>query len=170
VSLDSVPDQGTTIAVHLPASATHSQASEDRAILRPPAADGQRILLVDDEDAVREINGLVLRRHGYEVVEAAGGEEALAIYQGLESPPALVLTDVAMPRMSGLELAERLQDATASPQVVPPVIFMSGYSGKQAPDPAALESAAGFLQKPFAVSDLLNMVGSVLADSARALV
>jgi CheY-like chemotaxis protein len=119
---------------------------------------------------VREINGLVLRRHGYEVVEAAGGEEALAIYQGMDSPPALVLTDVAMPRVSGLELAERLEGLTESPHAVPPVIFMSGYSGKQAPDPAALESAAGFLQKPFAVADLLHMVGSVLAESARALV
>jgi PAS domain S-box-containing protein len=168
VTLESVVGKGTTVAVHLPAASTRPEVAEDDAPPTAPAARGQRILLVDDEDAVRRINGRILRRHGYEVVEAAGGEEALAIYQGMEPPPALVLTDVAMPRMSGIELADRLTDAAERDHESPPVIFMSGYSGAQAPDPAALESGAGFLQKPFSVSTLLQLVGDVLADGDRA--
>jgi two-component system cell cycle sensor histidine kinase/response regulator CckA len=165
LTLDSAPGEGTTIAVHLPAATKSVDEHVENAIPVPPVARGQKILVVDDEDAVRRITGRILTRHGYEVVEAAGGEEALAIYHGMERPPDLVLTDVAMPRVSGIELAGRLNGDSGD---APPVIFMSGYSGKHAPDSAALESAAGFLQKPFAASALLSEVGEVLAGSVHA--
>ncbi|HEX4760121.1 MAG TPA: PAS domain S-box protein [Thermoleophilaceae bacterium] len=165
VTLDSRPYEGTTLAVHLPAAEVAAPVREDDAIPVPPVARGQKILVVDDEDAVRRITARILSRHGYEVVEAAGGEEALRIYHAMEERPALVLTDVAMPRVSGVELAGKLNGDSGPP---PPVIFMSGYSGRQAPDPAALQSAAGFLQKPFGASALLSEVGHVLAGSAQA--
>jgi PAS domain S-box-containing protein len=165
VTLDSRPYEGTTLAVHLPAAELGAPVREADAIPVPPSARGQKILVVDDEDAVRRITARILSRHGYEVVEASGGEEALRIYGAMEERPALVLTDVAMPRVSGLELAGRLNGDSGP---APPVIFMSGYSGEQAPDPAALESAAGFLQKPFGASALLSEVGDVLAGSAQA--
>ena len=165
LTLDSAPGEGTTIAVHLPAATKSVDEPVENTIPVPPVARGQKILVVDDEDAVRRITGRILTRHGYEVVEAAGGEEALAIYHGMDVGPDLVLTDVAMPRVSGIELASRLNGESGP---APPVIFMSGYSGREAPDSAALESAAGFLQKPFAASALLGEVGDVLAGSVQA--
>ena len=116
-------------------------------------AHGETILLVEDEDAVRSMAARILRRHGYEVIEAPGAEEALAAYRGLDRPPSLVLTDVAMPRMSGVELAARLGKSS------PPVMFMSGYTDESVGDPDVLPHSAGFLHKPFSAAALLQRVG-----------
>jgi two-component system, cell cycle sensor histidine kinase and response regulator CckA len=165
VTLESAPGKGTRIAVHLPAAAERPEQHEEAVGPAAPAARGQTILLVDDEDAVRRITARMLTRHGYEVVEASGGEEAMAIYEGMQPRPALVLTDVAMPRVSGVELAGRL---SAGGGPAPPIVFMSGYSGASAADPAALGRADGLLQKPFGASALLHQVGEVLAGGERA--
>jgi PAS domain S-box-containing protein len=164
VTLDSRPGEGTTIAVHLPAAARRTDTPEGPASPDPRPAEGQTILLVDDESAVRAIAARILTRHGYSVVEAAGGDEALAVYRTLEHRPDLLLTDVAMPKMSGLELARRLPEERPP---APPVVFMSGYSGASVSTPEALERAAGFLQKPFNGEELLLCVGEALAAGAR---
>jgi PAS domain S-box-containing protein len=164
VTLDSRPGEGTKIAVHLPAASRRTDRVEPPGPPTPRPAAGQTILVVDDEDPVRTIAARILSRHGYEVVEAAGGEEALAVYRTLERTPDLLLTDVAMPRMSGLELARRLPEERPP---APPVVFMSGYSGASVSTPEALERAAGFLQKPFSSETLLHQVGEALAAGAR---
>ena len=105
----------------------------------------------------------ILRRHGYEVIEAPGAEEALAAYRGLDRPPALVLTDVAMPRMSGVELAARLGRSS------PPVMFMSGYTDESVGDPDVLPHSAGFLHKPFSAAALLRRVGDALSGASTGL-
>jgi PAS domain S-box-containing protein len=164
VTLDSRPGEGTRIGVHLPAAARQADRPDPPGPPTPRAAAGQTILLVDDESAVRTIAARILSRHGYEVVEAAGGDEALAVYRTLPEIPDLMLTDVAMPRMSGLELARRLPEERPP---APPVVFMSGYSGASVSTPEALERAAGFLEKPFDAETLLHRVGEALAAGAR---
>jgi PAS domain S-box-containing protein len=164
VTLDSTPGEGTRIAVHLPAAARHADGPESPGTPTPRPAEGQTILLVDDESSVRTIAARILTKHGYEVVEAAGGDEALAIYRTLEKHPDLLLTDVAMPKMSGLELARRLPEERPP---APPVVFMSGYSGASVSTPEALERAAGFLQKPFNAEELLHCAGEALATGVR---
>ena len=164
VTLDSRPGEGTTIGVHLPAAARRTDRVERPGQPEPRPAAGQTILLVDDETPVRTIAARILSRHGYVVVEAGGGEEALAVYRTMEERPDLLLTDVAMPRMSGLELARRLPEERPP---APPVVFMSGYSGASVSSPEALERSAGFLQKPFNGEELLHSVGEALAAGAR---
>ena len=164
VTLDSRPGEGTTIALHLPAAARRVDTADPPGPPVPRPAAGQTILLVDDENPVRAIAARILTKHGYEVVDAAGGEEALAVYRTMERIPDLMLTDVAMPRMSGLELARRLPEERPP---APPVVFMSGYSGASVSTPEALERAAGFLQKPFNAEELLHRVGEALAAGAR---
>ena len=131
VRLTSTPGEGTRVEVELPPA--DGEAGEAATPGDPGArvAHGERILLVEDEDAVRSMAARILRRHGYEVIEAPGAEEALAAYRGLDRPPSLVLTDVAMPRMSGVELAARLGKSS------PPVMFMSGYTDESVGDPDA---------------------------------
>ena len=137
-------------------------AGEDAGAAGPDArpARGQTILLVEDEAPVRAMAAQILRRHGYEVVEAASAQEALASFRALDPPPDLVLTDVAMPRMSGVELAARLGKSS------PPVVFMSGYTDASVGNPDVLARSAGFLQKPFSAAALLHRVGEALAGVA----
>ena len=160
VRLTTTPGEGTRVAVELPAADAEAAEAETPGDRGARAAHGETILLVEDEDAVRSMAARILRRHGYEVIETPGAEEALAAYRGLDSPPSLVLTDVAMPRMSGVELAARLGKGS------PPVVFMSGYTDQSVDNPDALARSAGFLHKPFSAAALLYRVGEALSVRA----
>ena len=119
------------------------------------------ILLVEDEEAVRTLAREVLEEAGYVVLEAENGDRALALVERRDGPIDLLVTDVVMPGLGGVELArlfaERCPDAG--------VLFMSGYAS---PDPAREEVGrlpGGFLQKPFAPRDLLASVKEVLGPA-----
>jgi CheY-like chemotaxis protein len=164
VTLHSQVGRGTRVLVHLPVVSEEVADVSRSDDVQPVPAAGQTILLVDDEDAVRRMTARILSAHGYRIVEASGGEEALAAYRSLPAPPDLVLTDVTMPRMSGIDLARRLE---AEPPPVPPVILMSGYSGDASTIQDALGRSAGFVQKPFDSASLLHRVGVALAERER---
>jgi PAS domain S-box-containing protein len=165
VTLESSPDEGTSVTVKLPAAGVvEAPATGDGDRTAPRPAAGQTVLLVDDEDPVRAVAARILKRHGYRVVEASGGEEALTLVRSLDRPPDLLLTDVAMPKTSGFDLARTL-GAELTP--APPVVYTSGYSGASVSSPEALETAAGFVQKPFTVDSLLHVVGEALHEGAR---
>ena len=108
------------------------------------------VLLVDDDASLRELLARILVAEGYQVVTAANGEDALAIAQTLDGQLGLVVTDVRMPVMDGLELAAHLAHLKSSP----PILFMSGYSAVQVSGP--------FLAKPFDITTLLEYVSRLL--------
>jgi len=150
--------QGTVFKVYLPLAASVAPAEDAE-----PAA-GERkdrgwetVLLVEDEDAVRTLAREVLRRHGYVVLEARHGVDALRIAERHTDPIHLVITDLVMPHMSGRDLAARL--TAARPEIK--VLFMSGYT-----DHAVMHSdltpGAEFLQKPFTPENFARKVRSVL--------
>jgi CheY-like chemotaxis protein len=125
----------------------------------------ETILLVEDEESVRTVAAMILRRGGYHVLEARSGGDALVICEHHASTIHLLLTDVVMPHMNGPELAERLR--RLRPKIR--VLFMSGYT-----DGAIVGRApngdAGFLQKPFTPDALFEKVRAALdapAASAR---
>jgi len=126
----------------------------------PPSPDDvipggvETILLAEDDDAVREYVSLVLRRLGYQVLEAADGADALAVADRFHGPIDLLLSDVVMPRMDGVELARRLGQARSSLKVM----HMSGYPG----DARAGADDAPFLRKPFDRDVLARRVRRVL--------
>ena len=119
----------------------------------------ETILVVDDETGIRELVLKILRRHGYQVLEAANGEEALAICREHSGAIDLLITDVLMPRMGGPELVDRLQKQGFNPKV----LYVSGYTG-DANIHAAKNFPAGtaFLEKPFTLVVLLEKVREVL--------
>ena len=164
VELDTALGEGTTVTVHLPASQQAPDPVEAPGTPAAREAQGESILLVDDEDPVRGVAARILSRHGYKVYEAASGEEALAVYRTLDRAPDLLLTDVAMPRISGLELAQRL---TGERPPAPTVVFMSGYSGAAVSSPEALERSSGFVQKPFSPETLLHAGGEALVGRGQ---
>jgi CheY-like chemotaxis protein len=112
------------------------------------------ILIAEDDPAVRALLARILRARGYAVVEAANGLDAVAIAEGHGRPFQLLLTDVVMPRLNGIELAARLLAAGR----VQRVIFMTGYADV----PPGSDSEATVLYKPFTPSTLVEAVRTTL--------
>jgi two-component system cell cycle sensor histidine kinase/response regulator CckA len=117
------------------------------------------ILLVEDEDSVRHFTERVLAGHGFRILSARGGNEALALAEA-EAAIDLVLTDVVMPRMRGPELAARVRQRHPDARI----LLMSGY-----PDDTGLAAGEGwaFLQKPYRADQLLEKVEELLNAPAR---
>jgi two-component system cell cycle sensor histidine kinase/response regulator CckA len=123
-------------------------------------ASGLTILLADDEAGVRQLAGQVLRSHGYTVLEAVDGVEALEVAERHPGPIHLLLTDWCMPRLDGGGLIRKL--SARRPEVV--ILVMSGYMDLEAPPKAAV------LRKPFYPQDLVNAVNKCSNSDPRALI
>jgi len=156
VEIDSIVGTGTTIRVFLP----RAEAQPETAPPQPTAPDknefsGIRLLLVDDDPAVREVTGLMLRELGCRVIEAGSGSEALLLLeQGVEID--IVAADVAMPGMNGPELVRQIRKRLPSIAV----LLVTGYA-----DPALVDDGAGALvtlRKPFRQADLAQAVERAL--------
>jgi signal transduction histidine kinase/ActR/RegA family two-component response regulator len=158
IEVDSEPGQGTTFRVYLP-RLDAEPAPVDRSA-RPAAAAGgtETILLVEDEEGVRELARDILRASGYTVLEARNGPEALLLCERHQGPLEMLLTDVVMPRMSGRELAERL--APLRPDLS--VLYMSGYTDDAVIRHGVLGAGTAFLQKPFTPAALVLRVRETL--------
>jgi two-component system, cell cycle sensor histidine kinase and response regulator CckA len=125
-------------------------------VAEPPRGHGQPILVVDDEDAIRQVVTRILDANGYQVVSACGGSEALALDERHRSQ--LLLTDAIMPGMSGRRLAELLR--RRHPGL--PVLFMSGYSDGLRSTQIIVDDEFGFIEKPFTAQNLLQRVHDLL--------
>ena len=157
VFVDSAVGEGTTFRIFLPrVSASPDRADEPPAM--PGAANGARILVVEDDAAIRRIIHRVLSRAGYQVLVAEQGEKALAV-AGREQGIDLVISDVVMPGMGGVELRKRL--AALHPTVR--FILVSGYSEEEVYKEIR-EMDTRFLPKPFTPAQLLRCVSEVLAE------
>lgn len=117
------------------------------------------ILLVEDEAGIRSLVEKFLRKHGYEVLEASNGEEALATVHGRQGPIDLVVTDMIMPQMGGRELVDRLEQLGHKLKV----LYISGYTDDASVYSGELPAGSDFLQKPFTLSALLDKVRQLLS-------
>jgi len=115
------------------------------------------VLLVEDDDPVRELIARALRANGFEVLAAASGEEALDLEVGRQVD--LLLSDVLLPRQNGFETANQIH--SRSPHI--PIVFMSGYYDQAVAEAAHLDITSTILQKPFAMADLLEHLRAAYA-------
>ncbi len=120
-------------------------------------------MLVEDQPEVRWVARAVLTRHGYTVLEASQGEEALRIAQDHHAQIHLLLTDVVMPAMGGRELARRLLQRRPDVRV----LYTSGYADTGIVHHGEVESGVAFIQKPFTPDGLLHKVREVLDGPER---
>lgn len=119
------------------------------------------ILLIDDDEAIRDVLGVILRRHGYRVLEAASGADALATANAHPDPVDVVVSDVVMPGMSGPQAVSQLQRSQPDVQV----IYISGYDAPEL-QRRGVPADATYLQKPVTSQPLLRCLERLLGDRA----
>jgi len=158
ILVDSEIDRGSTFRVLLPAVAVETERREPVEEVGALPHGTEAILVVEDDDAVRRLAVKVLERLGYLVTHARDGQEALGLCHQPEAPFSLLVTDVVMPRLSGVQLAERLLERWPSLKI----LFISGYSPELISQLNAGANAPEYLQKPFRPVDLARRVREVL--------
>ena len=159
----SAPGEGATFSICLPCAQQTAESGDTNSGVRTAAPGSETILLVEDEDGVRRLLTHVLRRHGYQVIEACDGEQALRIFDRKGPEIHLLLTDMVMPGMSGRTLADRVREKRPETKVV----FMSGYTDDVLIRTGAIGPGMTFLQKPLRPDALAAKVREALDSPAR---
>jgi two-component system, cell cycle sensor histidine kinase and response regulator CckA len=151
---------GTTFKVYLPR--VDKVAAEEKLVQKEGefSRGTETVLLVEDEEMVKNVAREVLEMQGYHVLEARDGAEARAISTEHKGPIHLLLTDVVMPGMSGREVAEEL--LRTRPQMK--VLYMSGYTGDAIVHHGVLDEGVAFIEKPFSPDTLARRLRDVLED------
>ncbi|MEP6618012.1 MAG: ATP-binding protein [bacterium] len=164
VDVDSEIGSGTTFTVYLPQHEEPAEAIGSGTMSTVAPRGVETVLLVEDEEAVRALGARILERHGYTVLEARNGRDALTVAHQHPGPIDLLLTDVVMPEMGGKQLSEALLARDACMRV----LFVSGYTDGDISRRGELDPCTAFLQKPFTAKSLLGRVREVLDGEAVA--
>lgn len=148
----------------IPMSAPPAEPSASPPQRRERPLEGRRVMLVEDDEAVRILVTRLLRHNGAEVLEAHGADQAIALQEQLairgDTPPELLLTDVVMPDKSGPQLARELR--LHQPRLR--VVFMSGYADENLDADEIQQLGAHFIEKPFATQDLVELMVTALGQ------
>jgi len=155
---------GTTFKIFLPRASSAIATPESAARSGQQLRGSETVLLVEDEDAVRESEREYLEQHGYTVLAAANGPAALELAASCGRDIQLLVTDVVMPKMSGSELAQQL--LAQRPELK--VLFVSGYAENTVVQHGLAELGSRFLQKPFTLKALAAKIREVLDAKAEA--
>jgi signal transduction histidine kinase/CheY-like chemotaxis protein/putative methionine-R-sulfoxide reductase with GAF domain len=161
--VESEPGRGTTFKLYVPSVDGAVELVSSRPMSVAPQQGNETILLVEDDEQVRTLVKSVLRRNGYNVLDARNGGEALLLCEQHEGRVHLLLTDVVMQRMTGRELAERLAQVRADLKV----LYVSGYAENSIVDHGVLAAGISFLSKPITPDALLDKVRQVLDAGPR---
>ena len=165
IHVESKPGEGATFRIFLPVHIPAANAAPVEVKAKPVARDlsgAGRILFVEDEDSVRTAATLLLRARGYEVLEAANGEEALEIAEANAGEIDLMISDVVMPGLQGPELLKQARQYLGTA----PVMFISGYAEQEFSDLLEGETGVSFLAKPIDIKTLAERVKQELQQAA----
>jgi CheY-like chemotaxis protein len=154
----SEPGKGATFKVYLPRVDEPLEEERAKRIKEALPRGGETVLVTEDDGDVRNLVVQILKKQGYEVLEAANGGEAFMICEKHEGSIDLLVTDVVMPVMSGRELTDRL--LLLHPKMK--VLYMSGYTDDAVFRHGVLEEGVNFVQKPFSMETLILKVREVL--------
>jgi PAS domain S-box-containing protein len=158
IALESRPGAGTTFRVYLPTDAEAADAAAPAEVDVAPSTGRETILVVEDEAAVRNLARDVLSRLGYKVLVASDGRDALGVADRYRGPISLLVSDVVLPHLRGVEVADRLGARRPGLRV----LYISGYTETAIVHDGQLDPGVNFLAKPFRPADLANRVREVL--------
>jgi len=164
VWVDSEPGGGTTFKIYLPRTEEAAEATSRTSATAGGFHGVETLLLVEDNEAVRDVFKEVLESRGYKVLAAAGPEDALRLTEGHGGPINLLVTDLMMPGMTGHDLAGRLR--AVRPEIK--ILFVSGYPGGPGGEQTRLQPGESFLQKPFTSQVFITKVREILDASLAA--
>lgn len=163
VNVYSEPDQGTVFKVYLP-RCTERTHQVQTVVRRPPQKTGEEtVLLVEDEETILNLGRTMLTRLGYEVLSAGSPEAAIGLAREHAGEIHLVLTDVILPEMNGLELSRELE--AIRPNIKK--LFMSGYTADVIAHQGVLNEGIHFIQKPFSMRTLSDKIREALEGPAQ---
>jgi CheY-like chemotaxis protein len=156
--------KGTTVKIYIPVAGTAPAAEAQMSAGEGPAGGSETILVVEDDVAIRRATRRALESHGYNVLTAADGEEALHEVRRLDPTGIdLIITDLVMPKLGGRQLYEALSAAGVETSVM----FASGYSKRDIQECAAIEEDVPFLHKPWTLAELLSRVRETIESNKR---
>jgi CheY-like chemotaxis protein len=160
ITVESAPGKGSTFRIYLPRTLEPVEPNRVAAAIDALPRGTETILVVEDEPAVRRALVRILRRLGYTILQAANGEQARGVAEQVQGPLHLVVTDVVMPVMGGVELSRKLRERR--PDL--PVLFVSAYPKGSLTEDGELDADAPFLRKPFEPETLAVMVRRILGS------
>lgn len=166
IDVHSEPGKGATFRLYLPGHVfpenLQDEQPQDHAASKSYEGGNEIILLVDDDENVRQVIEKILTRFGYRVFTAEDGEKALDLFSRLNEKPALIITDVVMAGMDGMELIARIHES----QPGMPALFMSGYGLDALHRSFILDQNMNYIQKPVSMEEILAKVRSILSDKS----
>jgi len=152
--------RGTTFKIYLPEAKKNVENTKRPAPKNLKPGDGEHILVVEDEESLRRLAAKALTRFHYKVTVASSPAKALSLVEAGEVRPALLITDLVMPGMSGKELFDHLKEILPGIKV----IYMSGYMDNAIMHHGVLDKGVQFIQKPFSLSSFMSKVQEVLEN------
>jgi DNA-binding response OmpR family regulator len=160
INVYSEPRRGTTFKIYLPAFKTDAKPIQPAGPPAPPKRGTETVLLAEDDTTLRNLARTVLEGHGYTVIEAADGQEAIDKLRLYQDRIQLLLVDVVMPKKNGKEVYEEAQRIKPGLKA----LFASGYPADIIQKKGILEEGIKFVSKPFAPQDLLRKIREVLDE------
>lgn len=161
INVYSEPGVGTKFSIYFPAVTGKEAAAEETAPATLPSGSGELVLVVDDEENIREAARAMLERFGYRVETAADGEEAAILAAERNGKISVVITDMAMPKMSGTALIKKLRKSQPKLKI----IAMSGLMNQDQAGELAALGVESTLSKPFTAEALLTLLASIVNES-----
>jgi PAS domain S-box-containing protein len=160
ISVETELGRGTTFKIYLPLinEVIVEPLQQNRDALPESSPGTEKVLLVEDDDSVRELAREILEMNGYEVVEASNGVEALGVFEAHAGTVDMMVTDLVMPQMGGRDLATKLTGDHPDLKV----LYLSGYTDSVVMQQGMLDPGSYFLQKPFTPAELVHKVREAL--------
>ena len=155
----SEPGQGTTFKIYLPRTDDGVQPIQRDALRIADLRGTETVLLVEDEEPVRETSARLLRRAGYTVIEASNGVAALTAFEQEQERVDVIVTDMVMPEMGGREFARKVR--AIDPEL--PIVFVSGYTDDDELRKSGVDDRSFFIEKPFTPEQLLARLREAVA-------
>ncbi|MCP4150646.1 MAG: response regulator [bacterium] len=157
----SEPGRGSSIKIYWPSTSEQLISEQAKAPKKKGSLEGsETIFLVEDEPAVRNLARNTLKRFGYKIFEASNGKKALEMLKEKKFHFDLLLTDLIMPEMNGMELAEKIEEMLPDMKI----LYASGYTDNHIKHTGTLEEGVHFIHKPFSIQELGRKVREILDD------